>query len=591
MRISLKAALVGSFSLLAAAAAIQGGISIVKLSSIDRDVRSIADNWLPSVGLLGDITTATRDERVKTYRYVAASDTDQLLADNEKSVRTSQAALTALRRAYEPLISSPEERALYDRFSATWATYGQRVEEIVTLMRAGRRSEALTLLAGPETLGLAQAATKVLQENLALNKQGARTNVDDAVGNAAAAATTAWIAMAVSLMAACLAALFGWLGVARPIERMTGAMGSLAAGDTTVAIPGRELRNEIGAMAAAVQVFKDNLLRTRALEEETRAARADAETQRRAARHAMADTFQRAVGGIVDGVTAAATELQATAQQLTATANQTAGQSGTVATAAQEAAGNVGTVAAAAEELGASVQEIGRQVDGSALLAQAAVDEAGQTATLVRDLSEAAARIGDVVALISTIAGQTNLLALNATIEAARAGAVLLLGDFQTQIVHNKELFRVLHRPETAALLTRQERRYIADHLPYTVEYTPDLAPRVIANKDSWILKPADSYGSRGVHAGVESTQEEWRAIVESTPAEGMLLQAFHLPFVSENYGFDAAGRFGRHRYYNLTGLYVYDGEPQGLYSRVSLTPIISSQYSEKTLPTLIVQD
>ncbi|HJE25395.1 MAG TPA: methyl-accepting chemotaxis protein [Methylorubrum populi] len=422
MRISLKAALVGSFSLLAAAAAIQGGISIVKLSSIDRDVRSIADNWLPSVGLLGDITTATRDERVKTYRYVAASDTDQLLADNEKSVRTSQAALTALRRAYEPLISSPEERALYDRFSATWATYGQRVEEIVTLMRAGRRSEALTLLAGPETLGLAQAATKVLQENLALNKQGARTNVDDAVGNAAAAATTAWIAMAVSLMAACLAALFGWLGVARPIERMTGAMGSLAAGDTTVAIPGRELRNEIGAMAAAVQVFKDNLLRTRALEEETRAARADAETQRRAARHAMADTFQRAVGGIVDGVTAAATELQATAQQLTATANQTAGQSGTVATAAQEAAGNVGTVAAAAEELGASVQEIGRQVDGSALLAQAAVDEAGQTATLVRDLSEAAARIGDVVALISTIAGQTNLLALNATIEAARAG-------------------------------------------------------------------------------------------------------------------------------------------------------------------------
>ena len=70
-----------------------------------------------------------------------------------------------------------------------------------------------------------------------------------------------------------------------------------------------------------------------------------------------------------------------------------------------------------------------------------------------------------------------------------------------------------------------------------------------------------------------------------------MLLQAFHRPFVSENYGYDAAGRFGRHRYYNLTGLYVYDGVPQGLYSRVALTPVISSQYSEKTLPTLIVQD
>lgn len=178
-----------------------------------------------------------------------------------------------------------------------------------------------------------------------------------------------------------------------------------------------------------------------------------------------------------------------------------------------------------------------------------------------------------------------------AMIDAARAGAVLLLGDFHTQIVHNKEIFRVLHLPETAALLTAQQRQYIADHVPYTVEYTPDLAAEVIAHKDDWILKPADSYGSRGVHAGVESTPEEWRAIVESTPAEGMLLQAFHMPYVSENYGLDAAGRFGRHRYYNLTGLYTYDGEPQGVYSRVSLTPIISSQYSEKTLPTLIVQD
>lgn len=170
MRISLKAALVGSFSLIAIAASVQGGISIVKLSRIDRDVRSIADNWLPSVGLLGDISTATRDERVKTYRYVAASDTEQRLAENEKSVRASQAALEALRRAYEPLIASPEERVLYERFASTWTTYSGRVEAIVALMREGRRAEALALLTGPEALGLAQSATKALQENLALNK-------------------------------------------------------------------------------------------------------------------------------------------------------------------------------------------------------------------------------------------------------------------------------------------------------------------------------------------------------------------------------------------------------------------------------------
>jgi methyl-accepting chemotaxis protein len=138
---------------------------------------------------------------------------------------------------------------------------------------------------------------------------------------------------------------------------------------------------------------------------------------------ALADGFEAAVGGIVGMVSSSATELQATAQAMTATATQTAAQSTSVAAAAEEAAANVGTVAAAAEELGASVQEIGRQVIGSSALAQTAVSEADQTAQLVQDLSESVSCIGDVVGLISTIAGQTNLLALNATIEAARAGA------------------------------------------------------------------------------------------------------------------------------------------------------------------------
>jgi methyl-accepting chemotaxis protein len=130
----------------------------------------------------------------------------------------------------------------------------------------------------------------------------------------------------------------------------------------------------------------------------------------------MADGFEQAVSGIIGMVSSSATELQATAQTMTATATETASQSTTVAAAAEEAASNVNTVAAAAEELGSSVQEIGRQVAGSAELAQRAVHEADQTGTLVQELSAAVSRIGDVVGLISTIAGQTNLLALNATI-------------------------------------------------------------------------------------------------------------------------------------------------------------------------------
>ncbi|WP_043355432.1 methyl-accepting chemotaxis protein [Methylobacterium sp. B1] len=212
-------------------------------------------------------------------------------------------------------------------------------------------------------------------------------------------------------------------GVIAPLSSITEMMQRLASGDTTQPVPGISRRDEVGNMAASVQVFKDNLIRTRALEEETALARASAEEQRKAGMRQMADGFEAAVGGVISMVSSSATELQATAQQMTATAQETAAQSTGVAAAAEEASTNVNTVAAAAEELGSSVQEIGRQVTGSAQLAQAAVNEADQTIHLVHALSQNAARIGDVVGMISGIAAQTNLLALNATIEAARAGA------------------------------------------------------------------------------------------------------------------------------------------------------------------------
>ena len=225
----------------------------------------------------------------------------------------------------------------------------------------------------------------------------------------------------VAMMIGLLATLIG-RSVARPMRAMTAFMTDLAAGDLAREVPGAERRDEIGAMAAAVQVFKDNLIHTRRLEAETAEARLAAEEQRKAGMRQMADSFEAAVGGIIGMVSSSATELQATAGAMSGTAAETAAQSTAVAGAAEEAASNVGTVAAAAEELGSSVQEIGRQVDGSATIARQAVAEADQTGALVLELSGAVERIGDVVGLISSIAGQTNLLALNATIEAARAG-------------------------------------------------------------------------------------------------------------------------------------------------------------------------
>ncbi|WP_191970732.1 methyl-accepting chemotaxis protein [Methylobacterium soli] len=216
-----------------------------------------------------------------------------------------------------------------------------------------------------------------------------------------------------------------WLAghLSKPLARLAADAGRLAAGDLDVPLAGGTRRDEIGAMAAAVQVFKDGLLRARALEAETALARAGIDAQRKAGMREMADRFEAAIGSIVGGVSSAALQLQETATHMSRTAGDTAERSGAVASAAEAAASHVARVAGAAEALGTSVQAVGRQVEDSAGLARSAVRQADETGRLVQALSEAADRIGSIVSLISKIAGQTNLLALNATIEAARAGA------------------------------------------------------------------------------------------------------------------------------------------------------------------------
>jgi methyl-accepting chemotaxis protein len=213
------------------------------------------------------------------------------------------------------------------------------------------------------------------------------------------------------------------IGIAKPVRAITAAMTRMAANDLRTEVPGVGRDDEIGAMADAVRVFRDGLVRAATLEAEAAQARTALDAQRKAAMVEMADGFQAAVGGVVRAVSSAASELESTAARMSFAAAETADQSTTVAAAAEQAATNVSTVAAAAEELGTTIHEIGRQVQTAAGFADTAVAEAGRSADLMRSLRESATRIGDVVGLISGIAGQTNLLALNATIEAARAGA------------------------------------------------------------------------------------------------------------------------------------------------------------------------
>ncbi|MEH3119482.1 MAG: methyl-accepting chemotaxis protein [Methylorubrum populi] len=230
-------------------------------------------------------------------------------------------------------------------------------------------------------------------------------------------------AVAGLLLALGLATAIVVFGITRPLTNLVRVLQHMAQGETDAEIREAVRGDEIGAVGRAVEGIKAMVARKAAEEAEMRRiADEAAAAERKRTMIELADRFEAAVGGIVGMVSSSATELQATASTMTATATETATQATTVAAAAEEAATNVNTVASAAEELGSSVVEIGRQVSGSAELAQTAVSESDQTAHLVQELNAAMSRIGDVVGLISSIAGQTNLLALNATIEAARAG-------------------------------------------------------------------------------------------------------------------------------------------------------------------------
>ncbi|MCD0419740.1 CHASE3 domain-containing protein [Rubrivivax sp. JA1024] len=243
---------------------------------------------------------------------------------------------------------------------------------------------------------------------------------------AAAALSSSYTAIIVSAVVMVVIIVAGLLFLGRAVTRgivdMTAAMGRLAQNDLSVDVPHAERRDEVGKMAAAVQVFKDNAIRVRQLEAEQQEAERRQAEQRRSEMMKMANGFEAAVGEIVNTVSSASTELEASASTLTQAADRAQHLSSTVAAASEEASTNVQSVASATEELSSSISEISRQVQDSARIAANAVNQARTTDDRVSELSKAATRIGDIIELINTIAGQTNLLALNATIEAARAG-------------------------------------------------------------------------------------------------------------------------------------------------------------------------
>ena len=416
---TIRLRLIAAISLLLLTTVGIGIFSWLSLDTVNAQSNAVATNWLPATQAIGSLSEDF--ERYRLLQGVAllrsGEDRENTLAKAHKTLEEIGQDL----KEYDPTITKGKEEGLAKAMHAALEDY----------FAISAKFESSLAINDTET------ATRIYIEDMqpVVDRVRATVTADREfqveMGNAAAtgsmhkgAQAKTFIMAAIGLAALLGSAIGGLMitGISNPVRKMTDAMRILAGGDTSVKIPNIGERNEIGDMASAVEVFKDSMIQNRALEAETRQAHEAAEVQRKKTMHDLADQFETAVSGIVEMVSSAATEMQATASQLTSSAQESAAQATSVSAAAEEAGTNVTSVAGSAEELGASVQEIGRQVEHSSIKAREAVREADSTAAIVQELSEAAARINGIVDMIAGIASQTNLLALNATIESARAG-------------------------------------------------------------------------------------------------------------------------------------------------------------------------
>ncbi len=349
--------------------------------------------------------------RVANWRFLAVHDA-QGPATFKANVEKAQQGIAALEKSDPPqavrTALEPVKTALAGYMSAFEPTSTNLVKAD-ELYRNDIRSTTTGSL----------DALKSTETSLKQDSAAARAATDSLI---ARTELTQQIVAGLAFVLGCVIAFLIARSIAGPLIRMTAAMGALAAGDVKVEIPGRGKADEIGDMAKAVQVFKDNMIETEQLRAEQEEQKERTASQRKADMRKLADEFEKAVGEIVETVSSASTELEAAASTLTKTADTTQKLTTAVAAASEEASANVQSVASATEEMGSSIGEIGRQVQESSRISNEAVNQAQKTDDRINQLSQAANRIGDVTQLITSIAEQTNLLALNATIEAARAG-------------------------------------------------------------------------------------------------------------------------------------------------------------------------
>ena len=417
--LSIRGKLLSAFAAMAFTTLALGVFAIERMASINRSAVEIHKNWLPAIGHL-----CVAAQNAEQYRVLEAvhllTAIPQSKQQHEASIAQSLERFRNAWNAYIPTVTTETEKRLMEAVNHNWNAYLKDSGFFLELSRKNDTEAAQDLYIGSMRdtfLKVREALNADIRFNI--QEGGKEADRGSEVYHSARILIGAGIVM--SLLLCGISGYMAIHGISRPVARMTSSMKALSTGDTTVEIPETDRRDEIGAMAAAVQVFKDNMIQS-----DTQAAAQQAEREAKERRtHALemlTQAFEAKVGVLTNALSSAAEEMEATARTMSATADQTSEQSTAAAAAAEQTSANVQTVASAAEELASSISEIGRQVAQSTAVAERAIEDAKRTDQVVQSLAAGAQKVGDVVKLISDIASQTNLLALNATIEAARAG-------------------------------------------------------------------------------------------------------------------------------------------------------------------------
>jgi methyl-accepting chemotaxis protein len=417
--LSIRSKVISAFATVMLLTCGLGFFAIERLSAVNEAAYDIRANWLPSVKQLGQLFALTERVRAAQSTMLSAT-TDEAKNRTEQILQSAMSEHDKVWRDYQRMIAAGEEQRLAGDITKNWDSFIASWNKVEELTHKGDRDGANALNSTELVTGIGKMRDAI-QAALDFNAKGG----DAAAQHGADIYDSAryWIiaALAAAVVFSCAIGLLIISGVSAPISAMTEAMKRLAAHDLKTEIVGVGRKDEIGAMAGAVQIFKDNMIETDRLTATQKAEQAVKE-KRAATLDMLTQNFEAKVRELVGAVSTASREMETTARSMTATAQEANQQSLSVASATEQASSNVQTVATASEELSSSIQEIARQVAQSSTIARKAVEDAKRTDATVQELATGAQKIGEVVNLIQSIASQTNLLALNATIEAARAG-------------------------------------------------------------------------------------------------------------------------------------------------------------------------